>query len=133
MKSKLIAVVVGLVVLVGLAALVPLAAGGTANDIESFQLDGIWVFQQESDDGGEALHTGSAAIVDDCLLVGGAVVVWQPDQKDEFTQVITAVRNGESPSLAVAGAGLSLAEGDVELPSVITDQCQVTEGWFASS
>lgn len=133
MQIKHIATVAGLALLVGLALALPQLAGDADSGVEANQINDVWVFRHDSAAGEDALHTGAAEIVDDCLLVDGAVVVWQDHQLDEVEETIQAVRSGESPSLSVAGGGISSSEGNLALPQVVTDRCDVDEVWFATS
>lgn len=108
----------------------------TTTDVVADQRSGVWVFTYGSDptSGMDALATGQAAIVDDCLLVGDAVVVWFDDQLDTVDDIIARVQDGETLLIEVGGGGLSLAEGGTvdDFPSAVVDHCSPGEVWFAS-
>jgi hypothetical protein len=102
--------------------------------IEPVQIDGVWVFQYDADAGMDALHSGVAEIVDGCLYVDGAIVVWHTNQLDEAARVIAAVKSGEQPDLLIGGGGISLDEGASpdDIPAVVTDRCPASVVWFGA-
>ncbi len=106
---------------------------GTSNDggVQAVQLDGVWIFQHRPSGGNDALHGGSPAIVDGCLRVGGAVVVWHVDHLDRAEAAIAAARRGDAEPLSIGGGGLSLAEGGQlgQIPESIRELCPIDEVW----
>ena len=96
---------------------------------------GVWVFQHDPETVMQALHSGIAEIVNGCLYVDDAIVVWHVDRLDEAARVIAAVQSGEQPDLLIGGGGISLDEGasPEDLPPVITDLCPTSVVWFGSS
>ena len=102
--------------------------------IEAFQIDGVWVFQHQPAGFNEALHGGTPEIVDGCLVIDKAIVVWHADRIDEAAKAIAAVKAGESPQLLIGGGGISIDEGarPDQFPTVITDQCPTSTVWFGA-
>ena len=116
-------------------------AGGCAttvvgSEVEAQQRDGVWVFTYAEEPGTEmqALGGGRAAVVDDCLWMGDAIVIWHDHQLSAVDDVIARVRDGEALDLQVGGGGLSLAEGSTvdDFPAVVSEHCPTSEVWFAS-
>ena len=101
---------------------------------EALQIDAIWVFQHQPESANRALHGGMPEIVNGCLYVDGAIVVWHVNRIDEAAQTIAAVRAGESPQLLIGGGGISLDEGASpdQIPAVITDRCPTSTVWFGA-
>ncbi len=114
----------------------PGAGTGTqdGSGIEALRIDGVWVFRHQPAAGMDALHGGRGEIVDGCLLVDEAVVVWHADRLAEAAEAIAAIRAGENPELLIAGGGISIEEGasTEELPTVITDRCPTSTVWFGA-
>jgi hypothetical protein len=119
-----------------------LLAGGCASsaedgaEVDAQQRDGVWVFTYAeapiaNDD---ALGTGRAAVVDDCLWMGDAVVVWHDRHLTDVDDVIARVLAGEALDLQVGGGGLSLAEGSTvdDFPAVVSEHCSASEIWFSA-
>lgn len=104
----------------------------SASDVESLEVDGVWVFQHATSGGDDALHSGTAEIKDDCLYVDDAVVVWQEDQIDQATQLIASIKSGDEPKVSLPGGGTSLDEGETSLPASITDLCPTRTVWYTS-
>jgi hypothetical protein len=106
-------------------------------DIEASQIDGVWVFAYTEDPGFsmEALHTGSAAVVEDCLYVGGSVVVWRPDHLEFVEQVVSAVAAGSVVEVSLSGGGDSLAEGSAvtDFPTSVVAKCAADTVWYAGA
>ncbi len=103
--------------------------------VEASQVDGVWVFTYAEDPGFymQALGGGEAAIVDGCLEVGGAVVVWHAQQLDQVEEVFALIEAGESPTVRVGGGGTSLDEGGSldEFPDAVLEHCATTSLWWA--
>ncbi|MEL6347483.1 MAG: hypothetical protein AAFV53_30510 [Myxococcota bacterium] len=76
--------------------------------IEAIQVDGVWVFAYEGPPISwmHALGGGELAIVDDCLEMDGALVVWTPELLDEVADVIASVKAGEPRRIAELGGGM---------------------------
>jgi hypothetical protein len=121
----------GLVLLAGACAA---DEGGT--EVDAQQRDGVWVFTYSEAPAidNEALGGGRAAVEDDCLWMGEAVVVWHDHHLDAVDEVIARVRAGEVLDLQLGGGGLSLAEGSTvdDFPAVVSEHCATSEIWFAS-
>ena len=102
--------------------------------IEAFQIDGVWVFQHQPEYSMDALHSGTAEIVDGCLVIDNSIVVWHADRIDEAAKAIAAVKAGESPQLLIGGGGISIDEGarPDQFPTIITDQCPTSTVWFGA-
>ncbi len=109
---------------------------GDATAVEAQEVDGVWVFTyaEAPDASMDALATGTASVVDGCLLVGDAVVVWHDHHLDDVNDAIAGVDRGEVVSLQVGGGGLSLDEGSSEddFPPLVVEHCSPTEVWFSS-
>lgn|GEM_PF-2489062 len=101
-----------------------------ANDVESLEIDGVWVFQHANSGGDDALHSGVAEIRNDCLYVDDAVVVWHEDQIDQASQLIAGVKSGDEPEVSLPGGGTSLDEGDTPIAASITDLCPTRVVWY---
>jgi hypothetical protein len=118
-----------------LALLVAACGSGSApsmNEVESLEIDGVWVFQHANSGGEDALHTGVAEINSDCLYVDDAVVVWHEDQIDQASQLIASIKSGEEPQVSLPGGGTSLDEGDTPIAASITDLCPTRVVWYTS-
>ncbi|MEA2001324.1 MAG: hypothetical protein U9N84_05495 [Actinomycetota bacterium] len=107
---------------------------GTANGIEAFQIDGVWVFQHNPEGWDDALHSGTADVVNGCLVVDGTIVIWHIDRIDEAADVIAAINAGGAPQLLIGGGGISLNEGATpdQIPAIIADQCPTSAVWFGA-
>lgn len=105
-----------------------------ASGIQRVQMDGTWVFFHDPESSMEALHSGVPEIVDNCLYVDSAVVVWHVDQLVSAQAAIEAVRAGRITDLIIGGGGFSLDEGATaeEIPVIISDVCPTEAVWFAS-
>ncbi len=114
----------------------PGAGTGTqdGSGIEALSIDGVWVFRHDPAAGMDALHGGRAEIVEGCLVVDEAIVVWHADRFHEAAAAIAAIRSGENPEVLIPGGGISLKEGTSpeELPTVITDRCPASTVWFGA-
>lgn len=104
----------------------------SASDIESLEIDGVWVFQHADSGGDDALHSGIAEIKSDCLYVDDAVVVWHEDQIDQTSQLIASIKSGDEPQVSLPGGGTSLDEGDTPIAESITDLCPTRTVWYTS-
>lgn len=132
MQTKHIATLGGLVVLIVATVVIPQLTGNSDSGFHAREIDGVWVFEHNSVDAADALHSGDVEIADGCLLVGGAVVAWHSDQIDDVAETIEAIQDGEARNLSIAGGGVSLEEGAGELPAIIVDRCNITEVWYAA-
>jgi len=122
------------------------SAGGAGNadyspaavgdGIEALQIDGVWVFQYETEPDVimEALHSGPVEIVDGCLFVEDMIVIWHPKRLSDVEAAIAAVQAGGSLELRTGGGGFSLDEGSTadEIPTVIAERCSTTGWWYGS-
>jgi hypothetical protein len=123
--------VLGLILL-GSACAVDETAG-----VDAQQLGGVWVFTYSETPtmSMDALGGGPASVVDDCLLLDDAVVIWHDDQLDTVEDVIERVDAGETVTLQVGGGGNSLDEGGSvdDFPDEVWEHCSPSAIWFASS
>lgn len=105
-----------------------------ANGIEAVEIDGVWVFMHDPGNYMEALHSGKPEILDGCLMVDDAVVVWHTDMFEDAAAAIAAVKAGDSPQYLISGGGLSVTEGadPMQIPEVITDRCSTEAVWFGA-
>lgn len=104
------------------------------NGITARLVADTWIFSHNPNGGADGLHGGFASIVDGCLLVDGAVVIWHEDDIVPAGDLIAAVHAGERPNVSVGGGGVTLAEGgDVsQFPGIILDRCSTDTIWYAS-
>lgn len=122
------------VFLLALAACHPVLGGDT--ELAAQQVAGVWVFTYVVAGGLEydALNTGEVAVVDDCLRVGDALVVWHPEQLPVVEEALARVAAGEAPKLTVAGGGSSRDESeDFALPDVLAARCAADAVWYGAS
>jgi hypothetical protein len=98
-------------------------------------VDGVWVFTyaEEPDSVMEALTSGPAAVVDECLQVGDAVVVWYDHHLDRVGDIVTRVQAGEALTVELGGGGFSLEEGSTieDFPEGVLAHCAPTAIWYA--
>ncbi len=102
------------------------------NAIEATRSDGTWMFFYSPTDHNEALHSGTATIEGDCLMVGGTVVVWHRESQDIADAALTAAKEGSAAVFSIGGGGISLDEGDQTIPEEIAEHCDVRAVWFGS-
>jgi len=102
----------------------------SASDVESLEIDGVWVFHHASSGGDDALHGGVAEIKNDCLYVDDAVVVWHEDQIDQASKLIASIKSGDEPQVSLPGGGISLDEGDTPIAASIKDLCPTRVVWY---
>ena len=119
-----------------LVLLLPACAVEEHDEVEAQQFDGVWVFTygETPDIMMEALSTGTASVVDGCLLVEDAVVIWYDHHLDDVEVVVAGVNQGETAKLQVGGGGFSLDEGSgtEEFPPVVMEHCSPTAIWFSN-
>jgi hypothetical protein len=131
LDSHSLLVPLGLVLLAGGCATAEVGA-----EVDAQQRDGVWVFTyaKAPTSNMEALGGGRAAVVDDCLRMGDAVVIWHDHHLSAVDEIIARVLDGEALDLQVGGGGLSLAEGSTadDFPAVVTEHCSASEIWFSS-
>jgi hypothetical protein len=106
----------------------------TDEGVRATQIDGVWVFEYTPNGGMDALHGGTPEVIDGCLVVDGAIVVWSSGRLDEATAAIAAVKAGERPQLLIPGGGISLDEGadQSQIPEAISELCATDTVWFAA-
>ena len=109
--------------------------GGATPDVEAMQIDGVWVFQHNPDGSNAAHHSGTAEVVDGCLMVDDTIVVWHVDRIDDATQAIAAIKAGDTPQLLVGGGGISIDEDASPdlIPAVINERCPTRAVWYGAS
>ena len=109
--------------------------GGATPGLEAMQIDGVWVFQHNPDGSNAALHSGTAEIVNGCLMVDNTIVVWHVDRIHDATHAIAAIKAGDAPQLLVGGGGVSIDEGASPdlIPTVITERCPTRAVWYESA
>lgn len=107
-----------------------------APEVDGQQRDGVWVFTYADapDYNENALGNGQATVVDDCLLMGDAVVVWYDHHLEAVDDIIARVQSGETVHLQVGGGGLSLDEGSTadDFPPDVLEHCSASAIWFAA-
>ncbi len=109
----------------------------TYTEVDAQQLDGVWVFTFGEDPTliMEALTGGPASVVDECLLVDDAVVVWYDMHLSSVEDVIGRVKDGEMLDIQnLGGGGMSLDEGSTtdEFPASIVEHCSPNAVWLSS-
>lgn len=110
-----------------------LLAGCVPHDgIVATEVHGAWVFARTEPASAwdAALHTGQAAIVERCLQIGDAVVVWNADQLDVAEAIVARTVDGEALTVAVGGGGRSLVD-DHPLTDVQA-RCAAPHVWAAA-
>lgn len=123
------------------AAGLALVAGGCGPtivleaDVVAEQRDGVWVFSyaETPDFSMEALGGGRAAVVDGCLWMGDAVVVWRESHLALVDDVLARVQSGEALDLQVGGGEVGLGEGGTrdDLPPAVIEHCPAEAVWLA--
>lgn len=93
--------------------------------ITAQQVEGVWTFYHSQAGGDAAAYGGRAAIVDGCLTVGGAIMVWRSDQAEAVRELVSEVRAGRSPLVSVGGS-------EVGPPLAITERCNTNSAWSVS-
>ena len=100
------------------------------------RLNGVWVFSyaRAPTSSDEALHSGQAAAVDECLEVDDTVVVWHTNHLDTVEEIIGWVDKGETVELLVGGGGSGLDEGATvdDFPDTVREHCSPTAMWYSS-
>ncbi len=109
---------------------------GSAEVVEQ-ERDGVWVFTYASTPSytSDALAGGPAAVVDGCLQMGDAVVIWHDQHLAAVDDVIARVAAGEALTLTVGGGGRSLEEGSTvdDFPIEVVERCPAArEIWFSA-
>lgn len=108
----------------------------TGPAIDAIQIDDVWVFAyaQTPSSSMDALGGGTATVVDGCLQMGDAVVVWRPAHLSEIEEVVAAIEAGDTVVLEVGGGGLSLDEGSSldDFPAAVLEHCTPRELWFSA-
>ena len=103
--------------------------------VDAQRMNGAWVFSYVRPPMGsdEALHSGQAAVVDGCLEVGDAVVVWHKHHLDTVGEIIDRIDKGETVDLRVGGGGRSVDEGDSvdDFPRRVREHCSTSEIWYS--
>lgn len=106
------------------------ACSSDSSQVEPVEIDGVWVFQQSSSGGDDALHNGEVAIRDGCLYVGDAIVVWHPGQMGEVEDLIADAAAGEGQQISIPGGGATPEETGSTLPEEITSRCSTDTVWY---
>jgi hypothetical protein len=77
----------------GLALLVAGCTDSEETAVEALQIEGVWVFAygEPPQVSMDALGGGDATVVDGCLEVGEAVVVWHEHHVDAVEEVIARI------------------------------------------
>ena len=79
------------------------------------------------------LEAAPATIDDGCLRVGQELVVWWPRHRADIEDVITAVQNGDTPTLTTGGGYAGWPDDD-ERRQLIGDECgSDTSPWLSSN
>lgn len=82
----------------------------------------------------DALHSGTPEIVNGCLMIDNAVVVWHTDTFEDAAAAVAAAKAGDSAQFLISGGGLSVSEGadPTQIPDVISDRCPTDAVWFGA-
>lgn len=97
-------------------------------------IDDVDVFFSTSTGGNsdEALHGGVPAVVDGCLFVGDALVVWPVTGAEQAQGVLRKAKSGSAESIRLSGGGLNVKEGDAQIDTAALGiKCKVDSVWFA--
>lgn len=97
-------------------------------------IEGVNVFLTEpSTNGRKASYSGIPRIVDGCLFVGEALVLWRENDLDRVRGLVAAAKNGSTEVVALGGAGRGISDGDpVDLGSTGV-KCNFDFVWIARS
>lgn len=125
----------------GVLALAWVAACAASDDfrgeVEGEQVDGVWVFAYAEDPDSEmqALHGGDVAVVDGCLQVGDAVVVWHDHHLADVEAFLQSVEIGETVTIELGGGGFSLDEGGTvdDFPDAVLEHCSPNVIWYSAT
>ena len=121
---------------IGLALLGGCAGDETAQ-VDALQLEDVWVFtySETQESSMDALTAGQAVVVDGCLQIDDAVVIWEDEHLSVVEEILVRINAGESLSVQVGGGGSSLDEGGAldDFPAEVLDHCSPTGIWFAGS
>lgn len=123
------------ILVIGLVLLASACSAEISTEYDAVQLDGVWVFTygETPDLSMDALGGGDAAVVDGCLQMGDAVVIWRDEHLGVVEEIIQSVDAGDTVGIRVGGGGLSLDEGSTldDFPDVVLEHCAPVEIWFA--
>jgi hypothetical protein len=109
-------------------ALPPGNAATPDSEVESRQVDGVWLFSHAQTNHTDALLVGPATIADGCLLVADYAVVWHESWMGDITQAIASVRAGNPVTVRTGGGEV----GPTWL-AAIRERCpDARGGWSAS-
>jgi len=103
-------------------------------EIDALQFEETWVFAYSETPNAsmEALGGGEASIVDGCLQMGDAVVIWRQSHLDDVEALVLDIEAGGTPFIQVGGGGMSLEEdGGDDFPDEVLEHCSPAEIWFA--
>jgi hypothetical protein len=100
--------------------------GPAVVSVQSEQILGVWLFSNDARDYDQALLTGQAAIVNDCLLVNNVVVIWHVSRLAEVKDALHALQAGEDVSFRVGG---SLTE---KQDAIVAPHCPGLPVWLGS-
>jgi hypothetical protein len=103
-----------------------------SSDIEATRLNAIWVFFHAPSDHDDALYVGVPSVINGCLFIGDAIVVWHEDRAADAEAAVDAALSGETPTVMLGGGGIRLDEGDTPIPKAISERCATRKVWFAS-
>ncbi len=115
---------------------------GTADDphltaVEAMDIDGVWVFAFEEPPtySMDALHSGTAEVVDGCLLIDDTVIVWWSDQLADVDDILAGLAAGATVDVQLGGGGFALGEGATldQFPDAVRSRCTASGLWYASS
>jgi hypothetical protein len=70
-----------------------------------YRFDGVWLFEYDPQLTSAAAHGGTVSIVDGCLEVGGAVVIWHVSLRAQVHALVSAMQEGETPKVTLGGHG----------------------------
>jgi hypothetical protein len=96
------------------------------DDVRAHQMLGVKLFWNAATDYDQALWIGPAEIVNDCLLVGGSVVIWHESRLGYAENAVGTLKAGGAITLSVGGSGASAPH------PVVSMNCAGFPIWFGS-
>jgi hypothetical protein len=112
----------------------PPSPSSGSSGVSALRIVSTWVFTHAQSGAGDALHAGAAAIVDDCLRIGDAIVVWHEVNLEDVQAIVASLEAGDAVTVRVGGGGLSLNEGSTlaDFPPEVVERCNTRELWFGA-
>lgn len=85
----------------------------------------------DTGDAREALHSGKLKIVEGCLFVGDALVVWASGTESKVEELVQKASRSETEGVSLEGGGQGKKEGETNL-SKAEVPCSFDNVWFAT-